>query len=437
MEIKKHINIFWLRRDLRLADNAGLFHALKSDLPVLLVFIFDKIILGKLEDADDSRVTFIHQALADINKELKACKSSLLIKHGTPEKAWTELTEEFSINEVFTNHDYEPYATERDEKIRALLAKKNIKFNTFKDQVIFEKNEILKENQAPYTVYSPYQRKWYNTLQPQYLKSYPSEKLLNNLFKTNPFIFPHLEDLGFRKSQLSFPDKEYIGIIGQYEQKRDFPAIEGTSKISVHLRFGTMSIRQVVQKATEAENKTWLNELIWREFYMMTLWHFPFICVRSFKSEYDSIHWRNNEAEFSSWCEGLTGYPIVDAGMRQLNKTGWMHNRVRMITASFLTKHLLIDWRWGEAYFARKLIDYEQASNVGGWQWAAGCGNDAVPYFRIFNPSLQTKKFDPDLKYIKRWIPEYDDPFSYPAPIVDHQFARERALKVFASAVKK
>jgi deoxyribodipyrimidine photo-lyase len=434
MAQKKPINIFWFRRDFRLKDNAGLYHALKSNLPVLPFFIFDKDILNKLEDKNDARITFIHKSLNDLNKELNLLKSSLYVLHDTPDHAWETILDKFKVESVYTNHDYEPYARQRDSNIKDFLKGKGISFFTFKDQVIFEKDEILKDDKKPYTIYSPYKRKWLKKIKPFYLKSYLTYKYFQNLYPDKSFAIPSIESIGFKKSRINFPDKEYESVLDGYLNTRDFPSVKGTSRISVHLRFGTISIRDLVRAANINADKTWLQELIWREFYMMILWHFPHIVHTSFKPEFDNIRWRNNEEEFEAWCQGRTGYPIVDAGMRQLNETGWMHNRVRMITASFLTKHLLIDWRWGEAYFARKLIDYEQASNVGGWQWAAGSGIDAVPYFRIFNPDLQTKKFDPGLGYIRKWIPEIDDPFKYPKPIVEHQSARERALKAFKEA---
>jgi deoxyribodipyrimidine photo-lyase len=437
MSSKKLLNIFWFRRDLRIHDNAGLFYALKLDLPVLPVFIFDKEILQKLEDKDDTRVTFIHQALTDLDNELQKYGSSLLVKYNYPDKAWKELLNEYTIASVYTNHDYEPYARKRDEKLKTIFSEKNTGFHTFKDQVIFEKEEVIKDNGKPYTVFTPYKRKWLEKLNDLYLKPYPTEKYLTNLYQHTSFQIPGLESVGFQKSKLEFPSKEYKNIVEDYKSTRDYPAVKGTSRISVHLRFGTISIREIAKTASQAGEKTWLNELIWRDFYAMILWHFPHTVHTAFKPDYDRMQWRNNESEFKAWCEGRTGYPIVDAGMRELNATGFMHNRVRMITASFLTKHLLTDWRWGEAYFARKLLDYEQASNVGGWQWAAGSGNDAAPYFRVFNPELQTKKFDPDLEYIKKWIPEFNDPFKYPKPIVEHKFAREKVLAAFKKALSK
>ncbi|MXV52949.1 deoxyribodipyrimidine photo-lyase [Pedobacter sp. HMF7647] len=431
------VTIFWFRRDLRLDDNAGLYHALKSGNPVQCLFIFDRNILDKLEDQDDSRLTFIHLAVTELDRELKKHGSSLLVKYNTAEKAWEDILGEFTINKVITNRDYEPYARERDNRIKALLENTGVEFIDFKDHVIFDHEEVFKDGGSPYTVFTPYKRRWIEKLKPQFhLKPYPTKKYFHFLSKNTKNIVPSLESMGFTKSSLKFPDKKFEDIIDDYAKTRDYPGIDGTSRISVHLRFGTISIRDAAAKAYEAKEKTWLNELIWRDFYSMILWHFPETVHKAFKPNYDRIQWRNNEKEFEAWCTGQTGYPIVDAGMRQLNTIGWMHNRIRMVTASFLSKHLLIDWRLGEAYFAKKLIDYEQASNVGGWQWAASSGNDAVPYFRIFNPEIQTKKFDPDLKYIKEWVPEFQDFSKYPQPIVDHKAARERALNAFKKALK-
>lgn len=429
---KLPINIFWFRRDLRLHDNAGLFHALKGKNPVLCLFIFDRGILDKLSDKGDARVTFIYQTINELNSELNKHGSGLLVKYGQAEKAWCEVLNEYAIETVYTNHDYEPYAGQRDNAIAEKLKKHHINFKTYKDQVIFEKAEVAKDNGEPYTIYTPYKNKWYQKLNDFYLKSYPTVKYLKNLHKHSSFIVPSLKSVGFEKSDKEFPDKNFEGIIKDYAKTRDFPALSsGTTHIGLHLRFGTVSIRDLARRANSHHDKTWLNELIWREFYMMILYHFPHITDHAFRPEYDRIQWQNDEKQFKAWCNGETGYPLVDAGMRELNNTGYMHNRVRMVAASFLSKDLLIDWRWGEHYFAQKLLDYEMASNVGGWQWAAGCGTDAAPYFRIFNPDSQTKKFDPELKYIKKWVPEYADFSSYPKPIVDHAFARERCLKAF------
>src|ERR1700744_1221741 len=434
---KSPVNIFWFRRDLRLHDNAGLYHALKGSNPVLCLFIFDRAILDKLEDRDDARVTFNYQTIEELDKELKKHGSSFLVKYDDAEKAWNEILKEYTIGTVYTNHDYEPYAKTRDKEVGAKLKARKIEFKTYKDQVIFEKNEVVKDDGQPYTVYTPYKNKWYQTLKPFYLKSYPTEKYLENLYEYSGSAIPSLKSMGFEKSDRPFPDKHYEEIIKDYADKRDFPAIKGTSHIGLHLRFGTVSIRKLAHKANSHHEKTWLNELIWREFYMMILYHFPHTMDHAFRPEYDRIKWVNNEEQFNAWCKGETGYPLVDAGMRELNTTGYMHNRVRMVVASFLSKDLLIDWRWGELYFARKLLDYEMASNVGGWQWAAGSGTDAAPYFRIFNPDSQLKKFDPEYKYIKKWVPEYADFSKYPKPIVDHAFARERCLKAFKTALTK
>jgi deoxyribodipyrimidine photo-lyase len=437
MDKQSPLSIFWFRRDLRLADNAGLYHALKSGDPVLPVFIFDTEILDQLEDKDDARVTFIYQTIEDLDKKLNKLGSSLLVIYDKPEHAWQQLIKDYPVQAVYTNHDYEPYAKERDEAIGSFLKKHDITFSTYKDQVIFERDEVIKDDGKPYTVYTPYMRKWYQKLTPFYLKAYPNKKYFKNFYQTKALPVPSLKLMGFEKSDREFPKINYEDLIADYAQKRDFPAVKGTTHIGLHLRFGTVSIRELASKAETFKEKTWLNELIWREFYMMILYHFPKTAGNSFRPDYDNIKWNNNEAEFEAWCKGETGYPLVDAGMRELNNTGYMHNRVRMVVASFLSKDLLIDWRWGEHYFARKLLDYEMASNVGGWQWSAGSGTDAAPYFRIFNPESQLKKFDPKFEYIKKWVPEYADFSKYPKPIVDHAFARDRCLKAFKQALAK
>lgn len=426
----------WFRRDLRLNDNAALYHALKSEYTVIPVFIFDKNILDDLEEKKDSRVEFIYNALEEIQSELKKLKSSLTVFYGTPENAFHSLLKNYIINTVFTNEDYEQYAIDRDDAIAKLLQKHKATLKLYKDQVIFSKDEIVKDDGQPYTVFTPYSKKWLATLNRFYLKSYPAENYFKNFFKQEEITLPSLESIGFKKTGSTFPSKKINeNIIKHYKQTRDYPGEEGTSRMSVHLRFGTVSIRALASVAKKL-SATYLNELIWREFYHMILWHFPHVRKeKSFRPEMDNIEWRNNEEEFKAWCDGKTGYPIVDAGMRQLNKTGFMHNRVRMITASFLSKHLLIDWRRGEAYFAKKLLDYDYAPNNGGWQWAASTGCDAMPYFRIFNPITQAKKFDKDLKYIRQWIPELDS-FDYPQPIVEHTFARQRALDAYTKAAK-
>ncbi len=430
------VSVFWFRRDLRLEDNAGLYHALSSGGAVLPVFIFDTNILDGIEEKEDKRVHFIHNALATIQAKLEGMGSTLHVLHGTPIACFRKLTSQYNVTAVYTNHDYEPYAQKRDGEIGAFLAEKNIVLHTYKDQVIFEKDEVVKDNKEPYTVYTPYSRKWKEKLTTFYLKPYPTEKYFQNFFKQSPQRLPSLADIGFKIAPPgTLPAELDDEIAKHYDTTRDFPALEGTTRLGIHLRFGTVSIRQLAIKA-QALNATLLNELIWREFYQMILWHFPHVVNGSFKREYDKIGWRNNEREFELWCNGQTGYPIVDAGMRQLNETGYMHNRVRMIVASFLTKHLLIDWRWGEAYFAEKLLDFDLAANNGGWQWAAGCGCDAAPYFRIFNPYLQTQKFDPELKYIRQWVPEYEE-LTYAQPIVDHNVARERCLKAYKAGLNR
>ncbi|RVU01606.1 deoxyribodipyrimidine photo-lyase [Mucilaginibacter limnophilus] len=437
MQSKEGVAVFWFRRDLRLEDNAGLYYALKSGKPVLPFFIFDKEILDDLKDKDDARVTFIYQAIEELKAALKKLGSDLLVVYDTPEYAWKKVLEKYSVAEAYTNHDYEPYAAQRDTQIAASLKGRGIALKTYKDQVIFDRGEVLKDDSKPYTVFTPYKRKWLETLKPFYLTAYPNKKYFKNFYLFEAPAMPTLKEMGFVKSDRVFPDKEYRDVMDDYSKTRDYPGIKGTSRIGIHLRFGTVSIRQLASDGNSCNEKTWLNELIWREFYMMVLYHFPQTMDHAFRPEYDRIQWVNDEKQFEAWCKGETGYPIVDAGMRELNATGYMHNRVRMITASFLSKDLLIDWRWGEHYFAQKLLDYEMASNVGGWQWAAGSGTDAAPYFRIFNPESQQKKFDPDLKYIKKWVPEYADFTKYPRPIVDHKFARERCLKAFKAALNR
>lgn len=429
--------LMWFRRDLRLHDNAALYHALKSGLPVVPVFIFDRNILDELGAKDDRRVEFIHLALQVMQHQLVAMGGSMDVRYGYPEEVFRQLMQDYKVEKIFTNHDYEPYAIERDAAVWRLAEGQGAVFSDYKDQVIFEKEEVVKDDGKPYTVFTPYSKRWKARLNDFYLSSYPTEKYFDGFFRQPARPIPSLESLGFQAVGAAFPsallDEE---MAKAYTQHRDFPAISGTSRLGVHLRFGTISIRELARKGRRL-NETFLNELIWRDFYHMILWHFPEVGRgRAFKPEYDFIQWRNNEAEFKRWCEGMTGYPIVDAGMRELNATGYMHNRVRMIVASFLTKHLLIDWRWGEAYFAEKLLDYDFAANNGGWQWAAGSGCDAAPYFRIFNPYLQTEKFDPRGEYIRKWVPEFDS-FGYPTPIVIHEQARKRCLEVYQFALKR
>lgn len=429
------INIFWFRRDLRLNDNHGLFKALKDDLKVMPIFIFDKNILEKLPE-DDARIGFIHQQIKEINKELQKQNSGIKVFFDSPINAFKKLTEEYAIHKVFTNKDYEPYALDRDQNISTYLKKQNIGFNSFKDQVIFEENEIVKDDGNPYKVYTPYSKKWLSNFNTKLTNPYPSEDNTYNFIELESISIPSLEDIGFKPSDIEIPKYDIsTTLIDEYEAKRNFPAMDATSKLGVHLRFGTISIRQAAHEAQKSNNITFLKELIWREFFMQILWHFPKTVTNAFKPKYDAIEWRNNKDDFERWCKGETGYPLVDAGMRELNKTGFMHNRVRMLVGSFLCKHLLIDWRWGEAYFAEKLLDFELASNVGNWQWVAGSGVDAAPYFRIFNPTTQIQKFDKNQTYIKKWVPNVQKA-NYPDPIVNHKFARERCLTAYKKAVQ-
>jgi deoxyribodipyrimidine photo-lyase len=431
--VKPTVNIFWFRRDLRLIDNAGLFHALASGLPVIPVFVFDEYILSELEDKEDERVSFIYDTIQQLQKQLTAMGSTLHVLYGKPVEQLIKLIDIYKVNTVYTNHDYEPYAIKRDQDVEKAFSSNGIRFQTFKDQVIFERNEIEKPNGGYYSVFTPYSNKWKTTLTPDQLKPFASETLTRNFYKQLPVRVPSLSEMGFVHHQNQETWRLDEKIISGYHATRDIPGITGTTKVGKHLRFGTISIRMLVQKALDM-NETFLNELIWREFFMQMLWREPRLEYECFRTEFESINWRNNEKEFTLWCQGKTGYPLVDAGMRELNATGFMHNRVRMITASFLVKHLLIDWRWGEAYFAKKLLDYELASNIGNWQWVAGCGCDAAPYFRIFSPDAQTKRFDPKGIYIRKWVPEFDT-LDYPPPVVEHSFARERCLKVFKAAL--
>jgi len=434
---KQQISIFWFRRDLRLEDNAALLMALKSGLPVLPIFIFDRNILEKLPSKKDARVLFIHQEISRLKNELEKIGSSLKIIHQTPKQAFAQLVNEYQIKSVFFNRDYEPYAQSRDQEIHQFLTKQKIAFCGAKDHVIFEKNDIVKDDKKPYVIFTPYATKWKKTLCEPDFYPYPNEDYQKNFLKCAPFKAPTLAEIGFTNFDFKFfPDRKIDEkIIIDYEKNRDFPAINKTTRLSLHIRFGTISIRKLCKIAIDSASNKWLNEIIWRDFYQMIIYHFPYCAKNSFKPQYDKIIWRKSEDDFKKWCDGKTGYPIVDAGMRQLNETGFMHNRARMITASFLTKHLLIDWRLGEEYFAKKLLDYDLASNVGGWQWAAGSGCDAAPYFRIFNPTLQEKRFDPKQEYIKKWVAEFGSD-KYPKPIVDHKMARERCLKVFLEGLQ-
>lgn len=431
------IAIHWFRRDLRFDDNTALWHALNADLPVLCIFIFDKNILDQLTDPADRRLDFIHRQLQQLAQQLAAKGSTLWVKYGTPHDIWQQLLQQYPIKAVYLNRDYEPYAQQRDRQVYELLNSHQVAMHGYKDHVVFEKNEVVKPTDGkPYTVYTPYSRRWLE----RYLHHAPvingNALHLDNYHPHAPTPMPTLADMGFEATDTDFPSADLRpDLLPNYGNQRDLPAANATTNLSIHFRFGTISIRQMVQQGQQ-HSKSWLNELIWRDFYQAIIYHFPHSATAAFKPDYDRIVWLNNPQQFEAWCAGKTGYPIVDAGMRQLNATGMMHNRVRMIVASFLTKHLLIDWRWGERYFAAKLLDYELASNVGGWQWAASSGCDAAPYFRVFNPELQTQKFDPQYRYIRRWVPEYGTP-SYPKPIVDHKTARERVIAVYKQALDK
>ena len=431
--MEENFSVFWFRRDLRLVDNLGLNAALSSGLKVIPIFIFDTEIINKLEK-NDLRIKMIHAALVKLNDAMLGNRCNVGMYLGNPKAVFESLLKNYKIKSVFTNRDYEPYAIKRDRSIKSFLEKKNITFKSIKDQVIFEKDEVVKDDGNPYKVYTPYSRKWIEKLNSIGFETCESELKLNSLANISlPYL--SLKEIGFDEKQFNIPmfniDSKRIE---KYEETRNFPYLNSTSRIGAHLRFGLISIRKLVEKALINTNKTYLKELIWREFFMQILWHFPYTQDKSFKPKYDNIRWINNNDEFQKWCDGNTGYPLVDAGMRELNQTGFMHNRVRMLVGSFLCKHLLIDWRWGEKYFAKKLLDYEMSSNVGNWQWVAGCGVDASPYFRIFNPKEQIKKFDKDFRYIKKWVPDFESS-SYPKEIIDHKFARSRCLETFKAAV--
>lgn len=436
MKMKKNIAICWLRRDLRLDDNAALYHALKKHKNVLVLFVFDSQILSKLSDKTDARVSFLHQEISSLAETLQSkYDSSMLVRVGSPVEVWQALLTEYNIETVYTNHDFESYAIARDNSVSKLLSEHSIPFHMFKDHVVFEKSEVVKDDGLPYTVFTPYSKKWRAKLSPFYYKSYPTLDYAHHFLRTTPFGIPSLNELGFESTSIELPARIVKAeVINKYTEQRDIPSVLGTSRLGLHLRFGTLSIRKLLAYSLD-KNQTFVNELIWRDFYQQILFHFPHVEKSAFRPQYDQIQWENNESHFNAWCEGKTGYPLVDAGMRELNATGFMHNRVRMLVASFLTKHLLIDWRWGEVYFAEKLLDFDLAANNGGWQWAAGCGTDAAPYFRIFSPMAQQAKFDPQNLYIKKWVPEFGT-HEYPLPIVDHDIARKRCLARYQAALK-
>ena len=430
----KKLTIFWFRRDLRLDDNVGLYNALNGSNDVIPIFIFDSNIINKLPN-NDPRIKIIHNALVTMNNVLKKYEINIGCFKGNPLNVFKDLVKKNIVDKVIFNHDYEPYARKRDKEIISFLELNNVEFRSYKDHVVFEKSEVVKNDGSPYKVYTPFSRVWIKKYNSQQKINFSSEKLFKNFSSNHSLPFLSFSELGFLNPKIELPNYRYnSSIIKDYEETRNFPALDNTSKLGVYIRFGLLSIRKLVEIANNETNKTFLKELIWREFFMQIMWHFPNTTQESFKPKYDRIEWLNKKDDFDKWCNGNTGYPIVDAGMRELNKTGFMHNRARMIVGSFLCKHLLIDWRWGEAYFAEKLLDYEQSSNVGNWQWVSGCGVDAAPYFRIFNPYEQVKKFDKELLYIKKWVPEFQE-LNYPSPIVDHKFARERCLKVYKSAL--
>lgn len=466
--------LFWFRRDLRAYDNAGLYHALKSAREVYCIFVFDREILDGLPHPADRRVEFIHGSVVELKERLRALGGDLLVRYARASDDIPRFAAELGINAVFANEDYEPAAIVRDMKVAQRLAEQGIAFEAFKDQVVFAKGEVLSKSDKPYSVYTPYKNAWLHRLDPFFVKAYPIEPYRERLVcRSVDAGVPTLEEMGFAPTNLkalgiapgmsaataTFGD--FQARIAKYDEARNFPSAEGVSYLSVHLRFGTISIRELAAFAHRrrgAGAQTWLSELIWRDFYFQILHHFPRVASGPFKPEFRMLVWENNEALFAAWCEGRTGYPIVDAAMRQLNQTGYMHNRLRMIVASFLTKDLLIDWRWGEKYFADRLNDYDLAANNGGWQWAASTGCDAQPYFRIFNPVSQSERFDPKGAFIRRYVPELGDapaalihaPWTmspaeqndanvivgknYPAPIVDHNERRKLALALYTRA---
>ena len=421
------ISVFWFRRDLRLEDNTGLSAALHASKQVLPLFIFDDYILDELT-LTDHRVSFIYDQLKLIQQQLQQHHTSLLVLKGKVEEIWQILLDKYDINKVYVNKDYEPYAINRDFRVELLLAKKSISLLSFKDQVIREASEILKKDGSPYTVFTPYKKKWLEKFSD--VDILPKVNFRHFYPKNHPF--PKLEELGFSRSKKEVK-KFNLSDLQNYGSVRNYPHLDATSYLGPHLRFGTISIRQVISRLDQG-TEVFLSELIWREFFMQILFHYPHVVTENFRPKYNGIKWLNNDRDFNLWCKGKTGYPLVDAGMKQLNQTGYMHNRVRMVTASFLCKHLLIDWKWGESYFAAKLLDYELASNNGNWQWVAGTGCDAAPYFRIFNPSEQLKKFDPSLDYVKTWVKEYGTE-AYPNPIIEHKLARKRALETYKAGI--
>jgi deoxyribodipyrimidine photo-lyase len=472
--------LVWFRRDLRLEDHAALYHALRQARRVYCAFVFDRAILDELLAAGltaDRRVEFIHASLQELAAALRSRGGALIVRHGFATEEIPRLAADLQVDAVFANHDYEPAAIARDAQVAEALAAAGQHLLTFKDQVIFEKDEVMTASGTPYTVFTPYKKAWLNKLTPFYLRPYPVERYSGALAApARVDALPTLEALGFRKTNLAelpLPAgasggarlfEDFQARIDAYAQARDYPALRGPSYLSTHLRFGTVSIRALAGWAWQRWHErgsrgaeVWLSELIWREFYQQLLYHHPHVVTHAFKREYDRIEWDDAPELFAAWCAGRTGYPLVDAAMAQINRTGYMHNRLRMVVASFLTKDLGIDWRRGERYFAQHLNDFELASNNGGWQWAASTGCDAQPYFRIFNPVAQSEKFDPEGRFIKRYLPqlanftadEIHAPWrvplarqraagcvvgvDYPAPVVDHALARQKALARYAA----
>ena len=426
--------IFWFRRDLRLHDNKGFYAALKSGLPVVPLFIFDKDILDALQYKDDKRISFIYKAIEAMQAQLQKEGSTMEVRYGKPRDIFKQLLQDYEVKAVHTNEDYEPYAAERDGAVENLVKSNGATFHLYKDQVIFAKDEVTKKDGGHYSIFGPYSRAWRAQLKDDNHAPAPSEKHLKNCLAQKSKPMPTLAEMGFEKVALpTLPTQWDKEIIKHYHSTRNLPAVAGTTKMGVHLRFGTVSVRQLLAEALPI-NETYVNELTWREFFMQMLWHQPRLVDEPCNLRYANIQWRNNEEEYLRWCRGETGVGIVDAGMRELNETGFMHNRVRMLTASYLVKNLLVDYKWGEAYFGEKLLDFDLSANNGNWQWVAGCGCDAAPYFRIFNAELQAKKFDPKDQYIRKWVPEYGTS-KYPKPMISHAAAKERCLKAYKAAL--